>query len=422
MGASAKWIKSLITPKNSQTTNDQNKVVGGKSRKWKLWRSASGGMFMAAKALKGDTRLKDNTEFQGSESPYPFGKAMAAAMATVVRAPPKDFLVVKQEFAAIRIQSVFRAFLARRALRALRALVRLQAIVRGRLVRKQADVTLRCMQALVRVQNRVRAQINQTTIDKQLNLKPNCSPNDPTKQAEKGWCDSRGTIDEVKSKIQMKQEGALKRERAFAYTLSMQKSNDDDSFLRTSKLITPTKGNKNGTRLNWLEKWMPTKPWETRLMNSSIDSVEMTPNSSKFEEEDTTISSISSKYNPVIIKRNNISTRISSRPSGYISHSSCYPFTDSQYYDEISTSSSSISTSETPGSGNSLVEGRNSLPGYMRPTQSMKSKQRNSVENISTYKMRQSPLSKGGTARRSAARDLYSVDLCNDLYPPKHLD
>lgn len=47
-------------------------------------------------------------------------------------------------------------------MRALKALVRLQAIVRGRLVRKQAAVTLRCMQALVRVQARVRAQCTQS--------------------------------------------------------------------------------------------------------------------------------------------------------------------------------------------------------------------------------------------------------------------
>ncbi|EMS64547.1 Protein IQ-DOMAIN 32 [Triticum urartu] len=46
---------------------------------------------------------------------------------------------------------------ARRALKALRGLVKLQALVRGNIVRRQAAETLRCMQALVSVQSRARA-------------------------------------------------------------------------------------------------------------------------------------------------------------------------------------------------------------------------------------------------------------------------
>lgn len=36
---------------------------------------------------------------------------------------------------------------------------------------------------------------------------------------QEGWCNSKGTLEEVKAKIQMRQEGAFKRERALVYSL-----------------------------------------------------------------------------------------------------------------------------------------------------------------------------------------------------------
>lgn len=108
-------------------------------------------------------------------------------------------------------------------MRALKAVVRIQALVRGRQVRKQAAVTLRCMQALVRVQARVRARRVRMSIEGQAvqnMLNERRTQAELLKEAEEGWCDHRGTLQEVKAKIQMRQEGAFKRERALAYGLA----------------------------------------------------------------------------------------------------------------------------------------------------------------------------------------------------------
>lgn len=42
---------------------------------------------------------------------------------------------------------------ARRAFRALKGIIRLQALIRGHLVRRQAVATLRCMQAIIKLQS-----------------------------------------------------------------------------------------------------------------------------------------------------------------------------------------------------------------------------------------------------------------------------
>ncbi|KAJ0969828.1 hypothetical protein J5N97_022705 [Dioscorea zingiberensis] len=63
-----------------------------------------------------------------------------------------------EDVAAIKIQANFRGHLARRAFRALRSLVKLQALVRGAYVRRQAQIAVHCMQVLVRLQVRVRAR------------------------------------------------------------------------------------------------------------------------------------------------------------------------------------------------------------------------------------------------------------------------
>ncbi|KAM3270422.1 protein IQ-DOMAIN 8 isoform X7 [Capsicum chacoense] len=126
MGGSGKWIKSLISLKKNQSSDSEKDGV--KNKKWKLWRSASGGI--AKTMSKGVKRGGNLGDSDGSESSFLSDTALAAAMATVVRAPHKDFVVVKKEWAALRIRTAFQGFL-----------------------------------ALVRVQARVRARCNQTSVD-----------------------------------------------------------------------------------------------------------------------------------------------------------------------------------------------------------------------------------------------------------------
>lgn len=177
---------------------------------------------------------------------------------------------------------------------------------------------------------------------------------------------------------------------------------------------------------------MANKPWENRLVEDfHTDASGMTPNSRKHEDYDTGSFTERSSVN---IRRNNMSTRISTRGpiSCQIVNSSSEPYADYYQYDDSMTSHSSMSTSETLGSNQTPPEeGHSKKPNYMNLTKSIKAKvkqrnsnylshsmQRNSTDSLQVHR-KSSPLSRA-IARRSADRDLYSVDLCKDLYPPSN--
>lgn len=90
MGASGKWIRALVGLPGG--------AGAGKGRKWsRLWRSSS--------SQRGSSAAPSEAP---SEADAPISSSLVAA---VVRAPPRDFRVIRQEWAAVRIQAAFRAFL-----------------------------------------------------------------------------------------------------------------------------------------------------------------------------------------------------------------------------------------------------------------------------------------------------------------------
>ena len=85
----------------------QEKVGDKSKKKWKLWRSSTEGFGSSMKNMKKGHGVTS----EKSESSFILDEKLTAVMATVVRASPKDFMVIKQEWAAIRIQAAFRGFL-----------------------------------------------------------------------------------------------------------------------------------------------------------------------------------------------------------------------------------------------------------------------------------------------------------------------
>ncbi|XWS56467.1 hypothetical protein CRYUN_Cryun09bG0087800 [Craigia yunnanensis] len=201
--------------------------------------------------------------------------AAAQAAAEVVRltSVPRYAGKSKEEIAAIKIQTAFRGYLARRAFRALRGLVRLKSLIQGQSVKRQATSTFRCMQTLAHVQSQIRARrirMSEENQALQLQLQQKRDEELEKLRASMGedWNDSTQSKEQIEARQQNKQEAAMRRERALANAFSHQQS-----WKNSSKSVNPTFMDPNNPNWgwSWLERWMAARPWEIRSTTDNND-------------------------------------------------------------------------------------------------------------------------------------------------------
>ncbi|KAI4346368.1 hypothetical protein L6164_007268 [Bauhinia variegata] len=266
MGRKGSWfsaVKKVISPENK---NDQKNQTSKKQ--WFAKNKNSDQVLSYQKApIPVAPPLPDFnlTKADDEQSKHAYSLALATAAAA-------EAAVAAAQAAA---ETIFRGYLARRALRALRGLVRLKTLIQGQSVRRQAATTLRYMQTLSRLQSQIRArrirmsEQNQA-LQRQLQQRRETELEKMKASVGERWDDTLQSKDQIKARQAIRQEAAIRRERALAYAHTHQQT-----WRNSPKPVNPSFMDPNNPHWgwSWLERWMAARPWEgTQNEHASVKS------------------------------------------------------------------------------------------------------------------------------------------------------
>ncbi|XVF76496.1 hypothetical protein PTKIN_Ptkin13bG0270900 [Pterospermum kingtungense] len=285
MGKKGKWLSSLKKAFSPESKEKKNQ----KSKQQLLEKQVNLGPSGSYAATFENVNLSPppqpeevkiiEAEVEESKQTYPVAVATADddAVAAPVTAPVEVIQrqlntggrfagKSKEEVAAIKIQTAFRVYMAKRALRALRGLVRLKTLMEGPVAKRQAASTLRCMQTLSRVQCQIRMRRIRMTEENQAlqrQLLQKHAKEIVNSQMGEDWDDSLQSKEQIEATLLSKHEATMRRERAMAYSFTHQQT-----WKNTPRSMNPlfTDPNNPSWGWSWLERWMASRPWEVHSM------------------------------------------------------------------------------------------------------------------------------------------------------------
>ncbi|KAL3820102.1 hypothetical protein ACJIZ3_006007 [Penstemon smallii] len=325
--------------------------------------------------------------------------AQAAAEVVRLTAAARKTSKTKEETSAIKIQTAFRSYLARRALKALRGLVRLKTSIGDKPVQHRATTTINCMQTMARLQSEIRARkINMSeensSIQQEIQQKKDEELEKYKEFIGENWDDSTQSKEQIEANNQSRQEATTRRERALAYAYSHQQTwrNSPNSL---DQMYTDPNNPHGGW--SWLERWMAARPWENvsavdhNELNTDRTSVTSTTRHSISSKRDTKSKIHSPKAQKQIRSPNRLSTSTTNSKVVTRKYKPSSP-RGTTCTDDDSRSMNSFQSERCRRhsvTGSSLRDDESlssspAVPGYMVPTESARAKSRLGLEKIGT--------------------------------------
>ncbi|KAE9590597.1 hypothetical protein Lal_00023213 [Lupinus albus] len=168
------------------------------------------------------------------------------------------------EIAATRIQNAFRSFMTRRSTQDHRGEDKFEDLIQDHMAREQTETTLSYIHSWSRIQEQIKARrlcmITESRI-KRKNFENQLKHDAKINELEVEWCNGSETMEEILSRLQQREEAAVKRERAMAYAFSHQwRANCSQYFGQASYSL-----GKESWGWSWTERWVAARPWEVRV-------------------------------------------------------------------------------------------------------------------------------------------------------------